>query len=460
MPFRGALFFGERGKNSYLCIPSFLFFSGAIFSSFKIFNMGTTTLEKPIPYRVGRWLPSDEETLDNWLGDLIAEVEKNEAPLIPVIREFKDLIEEDPEVFMLFNLMFTQVPYRRHFAKDPFGQPQVRNYHHMLLLMNRLMTKAPEFNTTGLVGFPINAILDWSMGTTAGYAAFMNEKVNRQLKKILNEWGIFLRSADSCAVLNKNAKTGWFGKDAMKAMPGFDTEFKCDPLATHHGYKSWDDFFTREFRDGQRPVAAPNDDSVIVNACESAPYRIAQNIKLRDKFWIKAQPYSLQHMMAGDSLVENFKGGTVYQAFLSALSYHRWHSPVSGKIVKAYVVDGTYYAEAQSEAYDPAGPNDSQGYITEVATRALIFIQADNPAIGLMCFMPVGMAEVSSCEITVYEGQHVKKGDQLGMFHFGGSTHCLIFGPQVKLEFDMHGEKPGLNSHNIKLKEKIATVIE
>ncbi len=76
-----------------------------------------------------------------------------------------------------------------------------------------------------------------------------------------------------------------------------------------------------------------------------------------------------------------------------------------------------------------------------------------------MCFMPVGMAEVSSCDITVYEGQHVKKGDQLGMFHFGGSTHCLFFGPQVKLEFDMHGQKPGLNSSNIPLKSKIATVL-
>lgn len=40
-------------------------------------------------------------------------------------------------------------------------------------------------------------------------------------------------------------------------------------------------------------------------------------------------------MLAHDKLAEQFVGGTVYQAFLSALSYHRWHSPVSGKIVKA-----------------------------------------------------------------------------------------------------------------------------
>lgn len=163
-------------------------------------------------------------------------------------------------------------------------------------------------------------------------------------------------------------------------------------------------------------------------------------------------------MLANDDFVDQFVGGTIYQAFLSATSYHRWHSPVSGKIVKAYVKDGTYYSETLSEGFDPAGPNESQGYITEVATRGIIFIEADNPAIGLMCFMSVGMAEVSTCEITVSVGQHVNKGDQLGMFHFGGSTHCLIFRPQVKLEFDLHGQTPGLNSSNIKINSKIATV--
>jgi phosphatidylserine decarboxylase len=46
------------------------------------------------------------------------------------------------------------------------------------------------------------------------------------------------------------------------------------------------------------------------------------------------------------------------------------------------------------------------------------------------------------------------------MFHFGGSTHCLIFGPQVKLDFDMHGQTPGLNSKNIPLRERIATALK
>ncbi len=39
---------------------------------------------------------------------------------------------------------------------------------------------------------------------------------------------------------------------------------------------------------------------------------------------------------------------------------------------------------------DPDAPNISQGLITALATRALIFIQADNLNIGLMCFIAVG----------------------------------------------------------------------
>jgi len=450
-------------------------------------------IKEVVDYRVGEWLPSDQAFLEAWLELHVIETEKEKKPLLPIIQEFQDLIESDAEIFMLFNQMFSQVPSKPPYNRDPSYKPQVRDYKHMLKLLNGIMTKAPTFNKTGVVGFPINAILDWSMGTEGGYAAFLNDKVNAMLKKVLNEWGIFLKSKDSLSVLNHKKKTGWLGDEAMvamvKALPNnskkhftpkqakkiFQETFNCNPKDKKHwGFTSWDDFFTKTFRDGKRPVASPDKDNIIANACESAPYKIAENVKLRERFWIKGQPYSLQHMLKNDELVNKFKGGTVYQAFLSAKSYHCWHSPVSGTIVKAYVQDGTYYSEAPAYGFynplhpdpdahpdnkpDDAGPNDSQGYISEVATRAIIFIKADNPDIGLMCFLPIGMAEVSSCDITVYEGQHVKKGEQIGMFHFGGSTHCLIFGPHVKLKFDLHGQKAGLNSNNIAVRSKIATV--
>jgi phosphatidylserine decarboxylase len=96
-----------------------------------------------------------------------------------------------------------------------------------------------------------------------------------------------------------------------------------------------------------------------------------------------------------------------------------------------------------------------------MATRALVFIEADNPKIGLVCFVAVGMADVSTCDVRVYEGKHVKKGEELGMFHFGGSTYCLVFRPEVKLKFDLHGQegKMGTKAKNIRLNKRLATVL-
>ena len=410
------------------------------------------------PYKVGQWMPSDQNHIENWKKKLITEVQNDPKPLLPVVQEFKDFIEKDAQVYMLFNQMFDQVPKTAKFKDSPTGKSQVRDYIHMLQLLNAIMTKAPEFNETGLVGFPINAILDWSMATEGGFTAFLNKKVNAHLKTILNEWAVYLGSSESCEVLTDDARNGWFGEDAQKAMPTFEQDFMCDPSKPHHGFTSWDNFFTRRFREGRRPIAEPNNDNIISNACESAPYRISKNVKEADTFWIKAQPYSLQHMLDNDSFTSQFINGTIYQAFLSAFSYHRWHSPINGTVVKTKIIDGTYYSETLEEGYDPSGPNESQGYIAEVATRALIFIQADNPKIGLMCFMAIGMAEVSTCDITVFEGQKIKKGQQTGMFHFGGSTHCLIFRPEVTIDFDMHGQTPGLDSVNIPINSRIATI--
>jgi phosphatidylserine decarboxylase len=418
------------------------------------------------PDQTGAWLSADQDALRDAhrrLGEPAAGGNDTLPllpllPLLPVIAEFQALIENDPELTMLFTQMFEQIPHEPPYLTDPTGQPTVRDVREMLQLMNRILTQAPEFNKTGLVGFPLNAIVNWAMGTPAGATAFLNPKVNHQLKKILDQWAVFLRSPDSRAVLNDDPETGWFGRDARKAMPTFAEDFVSHPKLPYHGFASWDDFFTRVFREGRRPVAHPEDNRVIANACESAPYRLATKVQLRDRFWIKDQPYSLALMLAGDPLAAQFAGGTVYQGFLRALSYHRWHAPVSGRIIKTRVIDGSYYAAAQAAGFDPASPNESQGYITQVASRALIFIQADNPDIGLMAVMFVGMAEVSSNEITVYEGQHVTKGDQLGMFHFGGSTHTLIFRPQVDLEFDLHGQTPGLHANNIPVRARIATV--
>ncbi|ADX69697.1 Phosphatidylserine decarboxylase [Lactobacillus helveticus H10] len=389
--------------------------------------------------------------------------------MLPPLQALKELIESDRYIWNLFQMMFDEIPQKD--VDTPAGTPQVRDYHELLLVLNRLIQRAPEFNTTGLVGTSINAVLDYPMGTRAGYVLFNDPRVNAKMKGILDYWGRYLQSEDSSYVLNTSDK-GWLSSYALNEMAkAADGDNFLDLFAVRStdvkqklGYTSWDDFFTRKFKAGIRPIASPDDDDVIANACESAPFRIAHDVPLKAKFWIKGQPYSLINLLHNDPWTSKFEGGTLYQAFLSALSYHRWNSPVSGKIVKAYNLDGTYYGEALAQGFEnPNGPdkvaaNNSQAFLTSTATRAVIFIQADNPKIGLMCFVAVGMGDVSNNEITVRIGQHVNKGDQLGMFHFGGSTHVLLFRPEVKLDFDMHGQTPGLDTTNIKVREAIAHV--
>ncbi|KAF2212153.1 hypothetical protein CERZMDRAFT_41164 [Cercospora zeae-maydis SCOH1-5] len=426
--------------------------------------------------KAGAWLPADHRIHEEWLDTQIGHAHNNKKELIPVLQEFKEFIEGNTRIYMLFVKMFEEVPQKHPYNKDPTGRTQIRDYHHLLEILNHVFGQAPTWidaaANVGMVGVPMCAILDYPMGTPSGHAAFLDPDVNKMLKKVLNEWGKLLTTPKSAEVLN-TGKQGWFGevgqKDIMDVANApyqtshkFEDFFVCDPKAKHYGYKSWDDFFTRQFREEVRPVASPEDDNVVANACESKVFNVARNAKLRDHFWIKGQPYSVRDMLANDPLAENFAGGTVYQAFLSALSYHRWHAPVSGTVKRAFVQDGTYFSEPLFEGVgepgtteiNPEGISVGQGYLTALATRAIIFIEADNPAIGLMAFIGVGMDEVSTCEITVKEGEHIKKGQQTGMFHFGGSSHVLLFRKHVKVEdFPEPGRKA-----NVPVRSQVAIV--
>lgn len=432
----------------------------------------------------GEWLPQDHKAVASWVNELIDTINKDSRTEMKLknegikkkslkmkhkekarykhreVLEFEKAVMEDPALRLLAEQMIEQG--YAYDPKDPTGKPQIHDLDTLFKLIDVIIDTAPEYmkpgaQGRGLIGFPINAILDWCMGTQAGYAFFLNEKVNSCLNKILKKWCEYLNSPASAEVLN-TSETGWLCDKAIKEL-ALD-EFIIDENDEHYGFKSWNDFFTRRFKPGMREIEAPDDKYVIVNACESAAYRIADHVNADTKFWLKEQPYALDYMLDHHEYTSRFVGGTVYQAFLSATHYHCWHSPVDGTIADVKLIPGTYYAEINEFPYDDAGPNDSQAYITHVAARAIIMIEADNEDIGMVCFMPVGMSEVSSCDVAVKKGDIVKKGDFLGKFLFGGSTHCLIFEPDVIEGFVKDAiPAPDFNDSVIqKLGSKLATV--
>jgi len=83
--------------------------------------------------------------------------------------------------------------------------------------INGIMTYAAPFSENGLVGCPLNALLDWPMCMPAGFAVFRSPVLNAQLKKVLSFWCVFLSSPDSCTYLNEVSPAGWSARRHSRA---------------------------------------------------------------------------------------------------------------------------------------------------------------------------------------------------------------------------------------------------
>jgi phosphatidylserine decarboxylase len=329
----------------------------------------------------------------------------------------------------------------------------------MLDMLSDAVTSPPSWNKNFLPGLTINHIVSSIVTTDFGFATFLNPKVNAVFKKIFDAWTRYLATPDSARTLTS---TEWLSESAMQKLamylpPGNTPteQFKTAFVRPSNwddktwGFQTWDNFFTRRFVNIDETRPLPKEDpNVIVSPCESTIYNIEPNATETGNFWLKGKAYSLRMMLNDDEFAPLFYGGTVYQAFLDVYDYHRYHSPVTGTVTKVVNVPGTYYALPPDFYKDldldkeVQGIVEAQNYLAVAATRALIFIESDNPDISLMCFIAVGMIDVSSCEITVRAGDHVKKGDQIGSFHFGGSTSCLVFQPGLEFVLDPKWHPP------------------
>jgi len=444
----------------------------------------------------GSWLPSHPadrlQWLDNFLKEKKAHRKSNNGPT-PCIENLKNLVENSAVLSMLFRSIFDEIPYN-YYRHDPTGKEYTSsNFEDLLTAFEDLLRDPPKYDENVMVALPFSLLLEWPMSTKSGIAAFLDKELNEKLGDVLTEWGNFLTTKDSAyfVIDDPNQADSWLSQAALDIMVKrdprdidptkwkFQDTYVCPDVHDpdkHLGFKSWDQFFTREFiHDDAHPtdptknarVVEDMSDATITSAFESAPYAIKQKVKATEKFWIKGQPYSLKHMLLDDDDAKRYKGGTVYQAFLSPLTYHRWHSPINGTISKIRLIKGSYFSVSPVNSFpDPEVfvNTQSQPYLASVATRAIFYIKCNSDVVGEMVVMPIGMVEVSTCAINqkilgdmvesydedekhnktgnitytpkdLNAPHKVSKGTELGMFHFGGSTSCLIFGPHVELKF-------------------------
>ncbi|HYM60492.1 MAG TPA: phosphatidylserine decarboxylase family protein [Thermoanaerobaculia bacterium] len=368
------------------------------------------------------YLPRDRGAVDDFHRDLAKTLSKlkGEQRDVPSVAALRRLIDVNGIIRMYVVQMIDEVPKKHR---------QIKSTDEMLAALNHIVRTAPLYTPIKKKQnfFPVSTLFTYMMMTPAGEAIFRNDIFNGAIRAILNEWCRFLDSRESQYVLNTGVN-GWLSPPAYK-MNKLEEFIIPDKSAPHWGWESFNAYFHRQIKPECRPVDAPNDPKVIVSANDGTVYMIAREVKRSDAFWIKGQPYSLVNMLNNTEYVDRFVGGDVFQSFLSGADYHRWRSPIAGTVRYAKVVDGLMFSDAESAGYDPTAGTYSQGYEASVNARGLVFIESDDPVIGLVCVIPIGITEISSVTIQVKPGDRLKKGDELGYFSYGGSSMALVFQP-------------------------------
>jgi len=182
-------------------------------------------------HRSGGWLPKDSRVVSQYITNLGKKAKENPQPLIKPVQNLKDMVNEDPSLCGLVAEMFSQAALAK--SKTPDFEKSVDSWEEFIVLLNHIVTtQAPRYticsqktdplDPCGLVGFPINALLDWPMATIAGYTVFSNQLFNQQFKKVLAHWTHFLASSDSAFVLTQDdlsdvpTSLAWLGEDARQ----------------------------------------------------------------------------------------------------------------------------------------------------------------------------------------------------------------------------------------------------
>lgn len=249
--------------------------------------------------------------------------------------------------------------------------------------------------------------------------------LSRWIVKFAKSWGSYLDTTESA----KEVKT--FKDDAL-----FNWDEYMPPPASflpgddYKAYRTFNQFFARHIKPGMRPIAGLHDDSGLVSPADCTFvgwWQIGEHSTINAVGEIggivesKGIRWSITELLKDSAYAERFKGGIFTHSFLNTFDYHRWHTPVRGKILEAQVIQGQAYLDVEvnqvivdGKPVNHLNALDGTGY-QFLQSRGLIVI--DSP-IGLVACLPMGMAQVSSVVLTAEVGVTLHKGEELGYFQF------------------------------------------
>ncbi|KAF7794667.1 hypothetical protein EIP86_005805 [Pleurotus ostreatoroseus] len=228
------------------------------------------------------------------------------------------------------------------------------------------------------------------------------------------------------------------------------------------GWRTFNEFFARHIDKDKRPVAPGA--NVLVSPADCAydgqwPVNDEASVNTFD---VKGVPWSISQLLydeaSGTDYGPKFAGGVFTHSFLGPTDYHRQHAPIAGTIKEAKVIPGLCYLEVVLDTTTKGRPRlgmhramrrvdgqlrssnsldapDSPGY-QFLQARGLILIESDDPKIGLVAVLPIGMAQVSSVVLSVKKGDRVEKGQEISCFQLGGSDIVMVFQKQANVQLN------------------------
>ena len=213
----------------------------------------------------------------------------------------------------------------------------------------------------------------------------------------------------------------------------FDVDIGEVARAVPDGYESFNDFFTRELREGARPVDdAPG--SIVAPA--DGTLSALGTIDGRQVFQAKGKAYSLDDLLAIDlDDADRLAGGQFATIYLAPYNYHRVHAPFAGRISGLRYVPGDLFSvNAATVAHLPRLFARNERLLmrmdTAVGTCFVVLVGALNvgsmttPWTGEIRPQRSGMAK----DLPLPEGValDVDKGDLLGWFNMGSTVIVLM----------------------------------
>nr|CAG8469148.1 7889_t:CDS:10 [Entrophospora candida] len=142
--------------------------------------------------------------------------------------------------------------------------------------------------------------------------------------------------------------------------------------------------------------------------------RLKPNSRLIDSM---GKRFTIENLLNDGELAKSFEGGSIAIFRLAPQDYHRFHSPIAGKIIEIKPINGKYYT------VNPMAVNEELDVLTE-NVRSLLLLESTSSITPKtkLAFIPVGALLVGSIRYTINKGDIISKGDELGYFAYGGST--------------------------------------